>query len=68
MGVIIKFVSGVERKYEGDAAALSGPVFVLYKYNHERGKLESDRTFPADQVVLARLDNGNIVLGEGRIK
>ncbi|MDP2997764.1 MAG: hypothetical protein Q8N47_09765 [Bryobacterales bacterium] len=68
MGIIVKFVSGEEREYDGDAAALCSPVFVLYKYNRKRRKLESGQTFLADEVVLARLANGSIVLGEGRVK
>jgi hypothetical protein len=63
----VKFASGEERQFDADAAGLSGPVFVLYKWNRKRRKLESGSCFPADQVAWARLPSGNIVLGIGRV-
>jgi hypothetical protein len=64
--ITVKFVSGDEKQFRGDAASLSGPVFVLHR---RRGKkLETADTFSADQVVWARLPNGEIILGKGRVK
>jgi hypothetical protein len=63
MAIEVKFVSGQEKTYAAETAALVGPLFVLYRRTH--GKLQSTETFPADQVILAQLSNGDIVLGRG---
>jgi hypothetical protein len=70
MGVTVKFVRGEERQYHADAAFLEDHerLFVLYKWNKPRRKLESADVFPADQVAWARLPNGNIVLGKGQVR
>ena len=68
MGIItVKFANGQEKQFDGEAATLTGPLFVLYK---RRGrKLESADTFPADQIAWARLEkSGTIVVGGGIIK
>ena len=65
MAITVKFVSGEEKKFKCDAAALSGPVFVLQR---RRGKkLQTAKAFSADQVVWARLPNGLLVLGKGQV-
>ena len=66
--MIVKFTSGEEKEYDAAAAAVSGPLFALYKWNPKRRKLESADCFPANQVVWARLPNGNMVVGRGRVK
>jgi hypothetical protein len=64
--ITVKFVNGDEKQFRGDAASLSGPVFVLHR---RRGKkLETADAFSADQVVWARLPNGELILGKGRVK
>lgn len=64
--ITVKFVNGDEKKFNRDAASLSGPVFVLYR---RRGKkLETANAFSADQVVWARLPNGELILGKGKSK
>jgi hypothetical protein len=68
MAITVKFASGEERVCEGDAAILSDSVFVIRKYDRQRRKHESVATFPADQVAWARLANGNIVLGKGKVQ
>lgn len=65
---LVRFATGEEKQFDADAAVLSGPLFVLHKWNPKRRKLESGSCFPADQVAWARLRNGNIVLGTGRVK
>jgi hypothetical protein len=59
----VKFTTGEEKEFDADAAVLSGPLFVLHKWNARRRKPESGACFPADQVVWARLPDGSIVLG-----
>jgi len=66
--MIVKFTNGEEKDCDADSAALSGPVFVLYKYNRTRRRLESAETLPAEQVAWARLPNGDIVVGRGVVK
>lgn len=66
--VTVKFVSGKERGYNADSAALSGPLFVLYKYNRTRRKSESADCFPAEEVVQAEFSDGRIVVGRGRVR
>jgi hypothetical protein len=64
--ITVKFVTGEQKRFNADAASLSGPVFVLQR---RRGKrLETAKAFSADQVVWARLPNGEIVAGKGRAK
>ena len=64
--ITVKFANGEEKQFRGDAASLSGPVFVLHR---RRGKkLETAKAFSADHVVWARLRNGELVLGKGRVK
>jgi hypothetical protein len=65
---VVKFVTGEEKEFDADAAVLSGPLFVLHKWNPKRRKLESGACFPAEKVAWARLPNGNIVVGRGRVK
>jgi len=60
----VKFTSGEEKQLDAD----SGPLFVLHKWNPKRRKLESGACFPAEQVACARLPNGNIIVGAGRVK
>jgi len=66
MAVVVKFVSGEERQYDGETAALQGPVLVLYK--RKRRKLESSDAFPAETVVWAQTPDGRTILGRGTIK
>jgi hypothetical protein len=66
MPLTVKFTTGQEEHFDAEAAASSGPVFILYKRNGR--KLEPANTFPVDQVAWARLNNGNIVLGSGIVK
>ena len=64
--ITVKFANGEEKQFRGDAASLSGPVFVLHR---RRGKkLQTAKAFSADYVVWARLPNGELVLGKGRVK
>jgi len=65
---VVKFATGEEKEFDADAAVLSGPLFVLHKWNPKRRKLESGACFPAEQVAWARLPNGKVVLGTGRVK
>ena len=66
MSITVKFTSGEEKVHDGVTAALRDPFFVLYR--RVGGKRESGDTFPADHVVWARLPNGEMVLGRGRVK
>ena len=66
--VIVTFISGHEREYDADSANVVEHLFVLYKYNPSRRKLESKETFPAEQVERARLPNGDIVVGRGGVR
>jgi hypothetical protein len=65
MAITVKFVTGEQRKYNGSVAVVSGPVFLLRKRN--KGKLETSKAFPADQIVWARLPNGAMVAGKGKV-
>jgi hypothetical protein len=62
--MIITFKGGLEKQYDADSAAISGPLFVIYKYNNQTGKDEIRETFPAAGVVLATLPDGHIVVGK----
>jgi hypothetical protein len=64
----VKFATGEEKEFDADAAVLSGALLALHKWNPKRRKLESRSCFPADEVAWARLPNGNIVLGTGRVR
>ena len=66
MPLTVKFVTGEERQYDADTASLDGHLFVLKKWTGRR--LESGKVFDADQVVMALLKNGDIVLGKGKRK
>ena len=69
MGTTVRFTSGEERQYDADEAVVQDydRLFVLHKWNRRKRKLESGRTFPADQVVWACLPDGRIVVGKGRV-
>jgi len=63
--ITVKFANGDEKRFDRDGAALSGPVFLLYR---RRGKrLETSNAFSADQIVWARLPDGKLVLGKGKV-
>jgi hypothetical protein len=66
--LLVKFATGEEKEFDADTAVVSGPLFVLHKWNAKRRKLESGACFPAEQVSWARLPNGNVVLGVGRLE
>jgi hypothetical protein len=70
VALILKFVSGEERRYEADTATLDDydRLFVLKKWNSKKRRLESDKVFDAGEIVMALLDNGDIVLGKGKSK
>ena len=70
MGLTVKFVSGKEQRFDATSAVLTNydRLFVLYKWNPKKRKSESAETFDAAQVVMAILDNGDIVLGKGKSK
>ena len=68
MATVVKFSSGEEKEYAADAAALSGPLFVLYRYSRKRRKLESVATFRAQQVAWAKFTDGRIVIGRGTVE
>ena len=64
--ITVKFTNGDEKRFDRDGAGLSGPVFLLYR---RRGrKLETSDAFSADQVVWARLPDGKLVAGKGKVK
>jgi hypothetical protein len=64
--ITVKFANGDEKRFNRDAAGLSGPVFLLYR---RRGrKLETSDVFSADQIVWARLPTGEVVSGKGKMK
>jgi hypothetical protein len=67
MATVVTFIDGTNKHYDADSAALVGPLFVLYRYNRKRRKLESGEAFPAEQVRQAQLPNGNIVVGRGSL-
>ena len=60
--ITVKFATGEEKQFNRDGAALSGPVFVLYR--RRRGKLEVSDAFSADQIEWARLSSGVMVMGK----
>ncbi|MSO20731.1 MAG: hypothetical protein EXQ56_09775 [Acidobacteria bacterium] len=64
--ITVRFANGEEKQFQRDAAALSGPVFVLYR--RRRGKLEVSDAFSADQIEWARLPNGDMVMGKALAK
>ena len=64
--ITVKFATGEEKRFERDSAALSGPVFVLYR--KRRGKLEVTDAFSADQIEWARLPGGIVVKGKAPAK
>jgi hypothetical protein len=70
MSITVKFVSGTSRRYDADTATLSDydQLFVLSKWNPGERKFEPCETFDAGTVVMATLENGDIVLGKAKSK
>ena len=64
--ITVKFTNGEEKRFDRDGASLSGPVFLLYRLRGK--KLKTSDVFSADQVVWARLPDGKLVLGKGKVK
>ena len=58
--------SGEVREIEGVAAALIGGFFVIYKRPDRR--LVSGPAFRAEEVAMALLPSGDIVLGRGQVR
>jgi len=63
--ITVKFVDGRDEQYDADAASIDGPLFVLYK--HSGQGLASASALSADEVVMARMPDGGIVLGRGKL-
>ena len=61
--ITVKFANGEEKQFRGDAASLSGPVFVLHR---RRGKkLQTAKAFSADYVVWGTASKRRTRLGKG---
>jgi hypothetical protein len=66
MPITVKFVDGREEQHDADAAAIDGPLFVLYK--HALRGLASANAFNADEVVMARMPDGGVIFGKGKLR
>jgi hypothetical protein len=72
MAVTVKLTNGEERMYRnGDSAALQEPLFIVFRWNPKRRKLESVAVFQAAEVAWAEVaDHGAVrerIVGRGRV-
>jgi len=69
MALMVKFIDGTERRFDADSACLEDHdrLFVLAKYNSKKRGEERSDTFPSEQLVRAKFEDGRIVFGKGRI-
>jgi hypothetical protein len=65
---IIKLSNGEEKASQADTADSRGPMFVLFKWNKKRRKIETVDTIPAVEVICAHFPDGSIVFGRGARK
>ena len=66
MPITVRLVDGRDEQYDADAADIDGPLFVLYK--HSAHGLASATALNANEVVMARMPDGGIVLGKGKLR